>query len=103
MQKNNQYWETSELIVDDLNILFLENKVNENLVSISQNAPKKKKGDLDDDDDTSKINNPQEDMESDEDDQSDTIEIDENYPGPKESDIDQAAEKPGINHGNQEG
>lgn len=101
MQKNNQYWETNQQIVEDSNILLLENTVKENLGHISQNAPKKKNGDLDDGDDSSKINNPKEDIESDEDNQSDTIEIDENYPGPKEGDIDEA-EKPGINGGDQE-
>lgn len=107
MQNNNQYWETNEQLAEDSNILMLESTANETLVLIRKNAPKKKGGDLGDGDDPSKNKNPKENIEidednqRDEDNQSDTIKIDEDYPGPKEDDIDQA-EKPGINGGEKE-
>ncbi len=101
MQNIHQYLETNEQIIEDANILLLENTVSEKLVLISQDAHTKENDGLDNGDDYSKINNPKEDMENDEDNQSDTIRIDENYPGPKESDIDQV-EQPGIKDGNQE-
>ena len=101
MRTKNQYWENNPQIVEDSNNPVLENTDMENLSLMNRDVLKKKHGDFDKNGDLSKINKPKEDLDSDEENQSDTIEIDENYPGPKEGDIDEA-EKPGINDGEQE-
>jgi hypothetical protein len=84
MQKSNQFWETNEQeTVVVLSKPMSGNATNKNGVYIGYNSPIEEDDDLD------------------EDDQSDTIYVDENYPGPKEGDIDHK-ERPGINEGNQE-
>lgn len=84
MQKSNQFWETNEQeTVVVLSNPRSGNAANKNGVYISYNPP------IEEDDDLN------------EDDQSDTIYVDENYPGPKEGDIEQE-ERPGINGDNQE-